>query len=161
MEFVNELDVYAIVLIYPDGKIEKIAKDGKMMFHMEYMVNLIKKSNRLKEIIKRNKFYIPKDKLEIKCTLTYPLDKLLAKEGIISLHNLDFDEDDIYNEIEDWERVFSITLPNEFTDEQKEEFRYITDNYDLSSGHFGIENNDEVVDIDYDEVINKLESKVK
>ena len=76
---VHKIKDYAIILIYPDGSIDKILAD-KRKFHMEYYMSLIEESKRLQEIVKKHNVSLPRDIKEAKLMLTYELDTKLAEE---------------------------------------------------------------------------------
>ena len=88
MELEN-IKKYALILIYPDGYIEKVKRDDRQ-FHMEYFIELAENAARFKEIINQKNIYIP-DKEEAIFMLTYEIDYKLAKDGIIVIHNLFLD----------------------------------------------------------------------
>ena len=157
----DDIRTYAIIIIYPDGVIEK-AKIGTRIFHMEYIADMIKSSHRLKRAIKRQNVYIPKDEEEIKYMLSYDIDKSLAKEGIIIIHNLSLDKE-VKEEIEDWSRNYYISMPTELSEKQKSIFASICDNCDISSSWFAAYSaiEDDLVEITFDEMKASINGKAK
>lgn len=158
----NDLDnpqKYAIILIYPDGMIDKIARDEKI-FHMEYFIELSHHSKRLNNFIKHQNILMPKDTFEAKMMRTIEIDTKLANHGVITIHNLFLDQD-VRDEIEDWEKDFYITMPHELSENQKEIIKDFIDNYDMSNNWFGIYNNDKFDDATIDEVMSMIQKKGK
>lgn len=153
------IDDYVIIVVYPDGRIEKIMKDDRE-FHMEYMVDLINHSEGLTRIAKENDVFIPDDEFEIKFSVTYTLDAELAKAGVITFHNLIIDLD-VVSKINDWKKLFYITLPNELSDSQKQILNDITSNYDFSECWFGVYRNNVIENIEYDELLGMIKNKTK
>ena len=150
----DNINSYIIIVIYPDGTIEKVARDSRNN-HIEYMISLINSSVKLKTLIKEKNIYIPIDEEEIKRSQTHDLDEKFAKEGIIVLHNMLVDLNI------DWFQSFHISLPSNLTSEQKEIMHNIVSKYDLSESWYGLLQDDELVDIKYDDMLNMISDKVK
>ena len=150
----DNINSYIIIVIYPDGTIEKVARDSRND-HIEYMISLINSSVKLKTLIKEKNIYIPIDEEEIKRSQTHDLDEKFAKEGIIVLHNMLVDLNI------DWFQSFHISLPSNLTSEQKEIMHNIVSKYDLSESWYGLLQDDELVDIKYDDMLNMISDKVK
>lgn len=155
----ENIDKYAIIVVYPDGMIEKINKDEKE-FHMEYMVDLINHSERLTKITKENDIYIPDDEFDIKLSTTYTLVAELAKAGVITFQNLVIDLD-VVKEITDWKKNFLIILPNQLSDDQKQILNNMINNYDFSESWFGVYLNNVIKDIGYEEFLEMVRNKTK
>ena len=155
----DDINDYIIIIVYPDGTIEKIVKDSRI-YHMEYLVSLINSSKRLKKLVSEKNIYVPTDEDEIRFSTTYDLDAKLANEGLVIFHNLLIDLD-IVDEIDDWQKAFHITLPSTLSDKQKEILSSVLNNNDMSECWFGILNNNAIQDIDYEEVIEMINNKTK
>ena len=102
----DDIDLYAVFVIYPNGMIEKIKKDNRF-FHMEYMVSLVNDSKKLTKLVKKNNIYLPEDDMEIKCTLTYELDITLPHSLTNEQKNILFDILSNYDMTECWFGVYS------------------------------------------------------
>ena len=154
----NNIESYAIILIYSDGSIENIKADNRK-FHMEYFLTMINNSNKLKEIIDNSGSYIP-DEEEAKLMLTYEIDTKLAQNKVIAIHNLFFDEE-AREDIDDWQKDYYISFPSELTDIQKEIILATNNKYDLSSSWFCKLQDNKLIDISYLEMLELLKSKIK
>lgn len=158
MEEINDINLYASIMIYPDGHVEKIEKDSRI-FHMEYLIGLINKSQRLKKIIRDNNLYIPDNKLDIQCTLTTEYDKEITKNGIIILYNILIDDPMEYDDTCD--TLFHVKLPAVLTDTQKIILSSIMNNFEMSNSYYGIYQDNKIVDIEYGEVQSLTSNKTK
>ncbi len=77
----------AVVIVFPDGKIDAIRVSEKFDLHIEYYRELLKTSEKFaNEVRKRTKiFNIMKE------TITNPLDNSFASDGIVVFRNLSMD----------------------------------------------------------------------
>ena len=148
----NNLETYAIILIYPDGLIENIKLD-KRRFHMQYFLSLAKESKRLEGIINSKKIQMPKNDINATLMLTYEIDEKLAEEGVIAFHNLLIDDETLND--------FYITVPNKLSDEQNSIMKSIIENYDMSKSWYGILEQSHINDTTYDEIIRLINNKTK
>lgn len=158
----DKLEKTALTLIYPDGTIDGIMINEKLL-HMAYYIELYNKSNILKEKVSKEKISFPKSMMEARTSSTFGIDLSLAKMGTIVFHNLFIYE--TYNDsefIKKWPTEFYISLPDEFTDEQKIIINKICNKYDLSISIFGKLDNNTFTDISYHDFMFMLESdKIK
>ena len=142
----ENLKKYAIIVIYPDGTVEK-NKLNKYDPHIQYLYALMEKSNRLQEAAKKTNITIPNNYK----TLTIPtdaLDKKLANVGLVILHNFLIDDETLED--------FYVTTPHELTDIQKEILNQIFDGSESYRGIFAtIDDDGDLVDIQ-DEDVNEL-----
>ena len=154
----DNINSQAIFLIYPDGTIETIERDSRN-FHMEYMVELLEKSEKLHELVKESNIHIPTDENEIKYLVTLELDTLLAQYGIISFHNILIDS--VFENQEYADTMFSVIMPSSLTDKQKEVLANIFKKYNMTESWFGVYQDNQIIDMEYNEVKERLDSKTK
>lgn len=120
----------AVVIVYPDGKIDAMRVTGKYSNHFEYYRELFKTSHMFAtEVRKRSKMFNL-----MKETITTRLDNLLAKEGISVFHNLDIEYINEYGICEGETAEFFSYLPEERmrTRELTHVLDTIMNNYDIS-----------------------------
>ncbi len=156
---IDNLDKYALIFIYPNGVIDKILIDDRA-YHMQYYMNVINKSRRLQEIIKRNNIKLPKDENEAIYMTTYDIDTILAKDGIIVFHNL-FPNHDLMKELDLEFQNFFITLPNELSIEQREIMNNLINKNNVINSWYGKYDNGKLIDIKYDEFKDMVINKIK
>ncbi len=81
----------AIMLIYPDGKIDKLTIDGNLL-HMNYFIELLGKSSYFLEFIHKNNLKFTDKKGRLLNISTYNLDINLTSLGVIIIRNLNIYE---------------------------------------------------------------------
>ena len=149
----------AIILIYPDGKIDKsIIKDRDI--HLAYFKEISNNSPRFKKILEENNININDMRGNIKAKFTN-LNIILSELGIISLLNLRIKEIKRNKIYESARPRFLITLPEELSEEQKNRLISIFKENDCSKCTFGKYINYEPIDIDYIDVADMLTAKQK
>ena len=136
----------AIMIIYPDGVIDRINVENKTL-HKYYYDKLIDEGIRLKEFIK--------DKRIVQDEAIHKINIYLTKKGIIAINNIRIynivrDKDYLKNNVPD----FVFNLPDELTIEQKEVLKKLFDQYYLNYSMFGVPQIDNYDVIDYYDLLN-------
>ena len=144
-------DQNSIILIYPDGYIDKIKKDERE-YHMEYLFELVNKSNRLYECLSNNHIYLPDNPIDARETFIFDINKVLANNGVLVINSINLCEIAMGNDFPDNYHVY---LPSNLTDIQKELFRSILTDDDLKRTTIGKCENNEIIDINFDEYFEK------
>lgn len=151
----NDFYNIAIMVIYPNGKVE-MKKINDKIFHMMYFSDLYNDNTYFKEFMnKSNSSYFKDNNL-----FTYSLDLELAKNGVISIHNLNIRE--IKEKTKFLKRHipnFIFTMPKELTYEQKKAMKEIIFQNDLYESLFLSYNVNSFISIEYDEIIDLLHQK--
>lgn len=154
MEDFNE---QAIVVIYPDGTIEKIEITDKLL-HMHYFRMLYEKSPRFKKAIQESNIDLDEISANIRGGYSN-LNFFLSELGIISFLNLRIKEikrNKIYSKAKPY---FLVTLPKEISEEQKEVLNNLFKEYDCSKNHYGKLVDFQYIDINYDQVVDIVDEK--
>ena len=149
----------AIILIYPDGEIDKsIIKDRDI--HLAYFRDISNISPRFNKLLEENNININDMKGNIKARFTN-LNLILSELGIISFLNLRIKEIRRNKIYETARPRFLITLPNELSSEQKHKLISIFKENDCTKCSFGKYADYEPFDIEYTDVVDMLATKQK
>ena len=87
----DNIEEYANIVIYPDGLIEG-NKITNYSCHMEYLIILANNSPRLRSVFEKYNIDLSINS-DFSKEPTYSTDLILAKEGIIVLHNMVLDDE--------------------------------------------------------------------
>ena len=112
MDYIKNFNYSAILLIYPDGTVDYELIDHRLL-HLEYYIDLNKKSAKLNEVIMTNQIDIPESINDTENGFTWQIDTDLAMNGVIAFHNLFITE--IYSDrgyAEDMPSTFYVSLPS-------------------------------------------------
>ena len=138
----------AVMAIYPDGYIDEVFIEDQTT-HKHYYNKLFNESKRFSEIIK--------DKSKISDNFIHKLDELFVKNKIIVFNNL------YIFEISKDKNYLKYNVPNYFcylpktlTSEQKNILNDLFNNYNLSDSAFVNILDDEIVPLDYYDILNSV-----
>ena len=156
MKNINE---NAIIVIYPNGKIEKRQIDENLL-HISYFRELCDESPDFKKILNENNINVYNIKGNIRNGFNN-LNILLSELGIISFYNLRIKEIRKNKLYEKAKPYFFITLPKELTENQSLILKDMFNDYDFSKCHFGKYIDYEPKDIEYENVFDSVNIKHK
>lgn len=156
MKNINE---NAIIVIYPNGKIEKRAINDNLL-HISYFRELCDESPEFKTILEEHNINVFNIKGNIRNGFNN-LNILLSELGIISFYNLRIKEIRRNKLYEKAKPYFLVTLPEELTDEQNLLLREMFNEYDFSKSHFGKYIAYKPKDIEYENIFESVNTKHK
>ena len=136
----DNIEEYANIVIYPDGLIEG-NKITNYSCHMEYLIILANNSPRLRSVFEKYNIDLSINS-DFSKEPTYSTDLILAKEGIIVLHNMVLDDETL--------KGFYITTPSSINDMQRQSLRKLLDGFDMQDGWLGCLKDDELEDVSFD-----------
>ncbi len=136
----DNIEEYANIVIYPDGLIEG-NKITNYSCHMEYLIILANNSPRLRSVFEKYNIDLSINS-DFSKEPTYSTDLILAKEGIIVLHNMVLDDETL--------KGFYITTPSSINDMQRHSLRKLLDGFDMQDGWLGCLKDDELEDVSFD-----------
>ena len=136
----DNIEEYANIVIYPDGLIEG-NKITNYTCHMEYLIILANNSPRLRSVFEKYNIDLSINS-DFSKEPTYSTDLILAKEGIIVLHNMVLDDETL--------KGFYITTPSSINDMQRQSLRKLLDGFDMQDGWLGCLKDDELEDVSFD-----------
>lgn len=154
-EFVNT----AIMLIYPNGGLDRLLID-KDRHHMKYFLKLLSKSSYFSDIIKKNNINLANKSGELSDISTYELDANLTELGIIVVRNLDIPE--IQKDPNFFEHSFpqyTFSIPKDFSIEQSKIMNKLLNEYDFKDCWFFHNSGDGLEDIEYDDAMAMIMNK--
>ncbi len=159
MDNISELVNTAIMLIYPEGGIDRLPID-KDRHHMKYFLKLLNKSSYFSDIIKKNNINLANKSGELSDISTYELDANLTELGIIVVRNLDIPEiQKDQNFLEHSFPQYTFSIPKNFSTGQNKIMNKLLNDYDLQECWFFHNSGDGLEDIEYDDVIAMITNK--